>query len=74
LFPSHRGLYYFLRCSKNSKRRSETSVETAENSENHEEVPKRRKKQAIFEDFKEIVPNVIGKLTYLCCMCLHFGA
>lgn len=41
-------------------------METPESSENHEEVSRRKKKQAVFEDFEEIVPNVIGKSAYLC--------
>jgi hypothetical protein len=39
----------------------ESSAETAQNSENHEENPRKRKKRAVFEDFVEIVPNVIGE-------------
>lgn len=56
-------MIYSLRSSNNNKRRSEASVETPESSE---EGSRRRKKRAVFEDFEEIVPNVIGKSACMC--------
>jgi hypothetical protein len=62
LFIDDKDYCYCLRCSKNNAKRSEASAETADCSEHHEERPQKRRKQAVFKDFEEIVINVIGKL------------
>ena len=63
LFPDDKDLHYSFRCSKSNAKRSEASAEIAEGSESHG-GPQKRRKRAVFEDFEEIVINVIGKLSY----------